>query len=97
MLYYYLLFFFVTVIAKFILAMITIYLLLSTDPRCSRCNGETLRLVPNRARRIGSRLFLGRVQWRWCPCCGWEGMARGGGQASAPTGVGSARAAHIRR
>ena len=96
MLYYYLLFFFLTVIAKLILAVITIYLLLPTDTRCSRCDEETLLLIPSRARRIGGGLFLGRAQWRWCPRCGWEGMARRGERASEVPGVASDRAAHIR-
>lgn len=75
MLYWYL-FFFITVGAKFILAALMIYLLLPTDRRCSRCDEETLLVRPNRLGRIGSRLSFGRVQWRWCPRCRWEGLAR---------------------
>ena len=77
MLYWYL-FFFVTVGAKLVGAALMIYLLLPTDRRCSRCDEETLLMRPNRMGRIGARLFFGRVQWRWCPRCGWEGLARRG-------------------
>lgn len=76
MLYYYLLFFFVAFWAKFGLALVMIYLLLPTDRSCSRCDGETLLLGGNRMARLRARLFLGRVQRRWCPQCGWEGLAR---------------------
>ena len=77
MLYWYL-FFFVTVGAKLFGAVLMIYLLLPTDRRCSRCDEETLLVRPNRIGRFGARLSLGRVQWRWCPRCGWEGLARQG-------------------
>ena len=74
--WYYLLFFFVTVGAKLILALAMIYYLLPSDRTCSECDGETLLMGGNRASRLRSRLFLGKVQWRWCPRCGWEGMSR---------------------
>ena len=74
--WYYLLFFFVTVGAKLILALAMIYYLLPGDRFCSECDGETLLLGGNRGARLRARLFLGRVQWRWCPRCGWEGMSR---------------------
>ena len=76
MLWYYLLFFFLTVGAKLLLALVMIYFLLPADRLCSRCDGETLLLGGSRAARFRTRLFLGRVQWRWCAQCGWEGMAR---------------------
>lgn len=78
MLYYYLLFFFVAVGAKFILAMITIYLLLPSDRRCNRCDAETLLLRPSRTGRLALAVFLGRAQWRWCPRCDWHGLGRAG-------------------
>ena len=33
-----------------------------------------------------SRLMLGRLQKRWCPRCGWEGITRTGrmGEAHSP-------------
>lgn len=75
---YYLLFFFVTVGAKLLLALVMIYFLLPRERSCTQCDGETLLMGAGRAGRVGTRLFLGRVQWRWCPRCGWEGMARRG-------------------
>lgn len=76
MLYYYLIFFFVTVGAKLALALLMIYLLLPSDGRCSQCDEETLWLRSGGAGRLAQRLFLGRVQRRWCPACGWTGLAR---------------------
>jgi hypothetical protein len=76
MLYYWLLFFFVAFGAKALLAFIMIYLLLPSDRSCAQCDEETLWIRSNRAGRLGSALSLGRVQWRWCPRCGWEGLAR---------------------
>lgn len=76
MLYYYLLFFFITVGAKFVLAFMTIYLLLPTDRRCGDCDEETLLLESSRLVRLVARLSPGRLQRRWCPRCGHEGFAR---------------------
>jgi hypothetical protein len=74
--WYYLLFFFVTVGAKLVMALVMIYYLLPSDRSCAECDAETVLLGGNRAGRLRTRLFLGRVQWRWCPRCGWEGMSR---------------------
>ena len=76
MLYYYLLFFFVTVGAKLVMALVMIYYLLPSERSCAECDGETLLLGGSRGARFRTRLFLGMVQWRWCPRCGWEGMSR---------------------
>lgn len=76
MLYYYLFYFFIAVGAKLLLAMLMIYLLLPGDARCGECDGETLLIRPRLPGRLASRLALGRVQWRWCPRCGSEGMSR---------------------
>lgn len=76
MLYYYLLFFFVTVGAKLVLALAMIYLLLPTDRSCSMCDEETFLLEQHALVRIVSRLTPGRLQRRWCPRCGREGFAR---------------------
>lgn len=76
MLYYYLLFFFVTVGAKLILATGMIYLLLPTDRHCGDCEGETLLMEGSRLVRGVSRLWPGRLQRRWCPRCGRESFAR---------------------
>ncbi|MEX2570783.1 MAG: hypothetical protein WD737_05715 [Gemmatimonadota bacterium] len=74
--YYWLLFFFVAVVAKLLLAFTMIYLLLPAERLCILCDHETLLIRTNRAGRVGSALSLGRVRWRWCPRCGWEGLAR---------------------
>lgn len=81
----YLLFFFVAVGAKLLLALFTIYLLFPTDTRCSGCDGDTLLLRMGATGRMFARcLFLGRVERRWCPRCGWEGMAR---RSASRTGI----------
>jgi hypothetical protein len=76
MLFHYLMFFFVAVGAKLLLALVMIYLLLPRDRHCNQCDEPTLLLRPRQIGRIGARLSLGRLQWRWCPRCGWEGLAR---------------------
>jgi hypothetical protein len=73
---YYLLFLFVAFGAKLVLAVAMIYLLLPADPRCTECDGDTLLLRMGPLGRTVSWLLLGRIQRRWCPRCGWEGMAR---------------------
>lgn len=80
--YYWLLFFFAAFFSKVILALVMIFLLLPTDRRCSQCDEDTLLIRTNRLGRIGFALSFGRVQWRWCPRCGWEGLARGSGAPS---------------
>jgi hypothetical protein len=84
MLYYWLLFFFIVFGAKLLLAIVMIYCLLPSDRSCSRCEEETL-LVKRRG--FGSLVFLGRVQYRWCPRCGWQGLARRAANPAAPTGA----------
>lgn len=96
MLYYWLLFFFVAVGAKLLLALVMVYLLLPSDRSCNGCDEDTLLIRPSRAGRIGAWLSLGRIQWRWCPRCGWEGLARrSGGAPRSPAP--STTAASIRR
>jgi len=73
---YWLLYFFVAFGAKLLLAFVMIYLLLPNDRQCTQCDEETLLIQTNRAGRIGFALSLGRIQWRWCPRCGEEGLAR---------------------
>jgi hypothetical protein len=83
---YYLLYFFVAVGAKLVMATFTIYLLLPSDRQCGGCDGETLLMQPSGwIGRLGARLSLGRIQWRWCPRCGREGMARRTGPKAAKT------------
>lgn len=74
----YLLYFFVTFISKAILALVVCYLLFSTERTCDRCDAETLPIRMGGAGRLLSRAMLGRLQRRWCPRCGWEGMTRTG-------------------
>ncbi|HEX6923962.1 MAG TPA: hypothetical protein VF167_00925 [Longimicrobiaceae bacterium] len=76
MLFYYLIFLFVTVFAKLILAMVMIYLLLPTDRRCGECDEETLLLEDHLLVRLVSRFTPGRLQRRWCPRCGSEAFCR---------------------
>lgn len=76
MLYYYLIFFFITVGAKLVLALAMIYLLLPTDRRCSDCNEETLLIEEHFLVRLATRFTPGRLQRRWCPGCGDEAFAR---------------------
>lgn len=73
---YYLLFFFVTVGAKLLLAMLMIYLLFPSDRTCNTCDEETLLVRMGRSGRLLAVLAFGRLQKRWCPRCGWEGFAR---------------------
>jgi hypothetical protein len=74
--YHWVLFIFVAFVAKVLLAFAMIYILLPNERSCAQCDGETLLIRGNRLSRIGSALTLGRVQWRWCPRCEWEGLAR---------------------
>jgi hypothetical protein len=76
MLYYWILFFFIAFGSKFILALITIYIVLPAGNECGQCDGETLLMRGGRVGRFTSWLLMHRVQRRWCPLCGWEGLAR---------------------
>lgn len=76
MLYYWLLFFFLAFGSKIVLATAMIYLLLPNDRNCAECDEVTLLVRTNRIGRIGFALSFGFVQWRWCPRCGNEGLAR---------------------
>ena len=77
MLYYYLLFFFIAMGAKFVLALLMIYLLLpSGDYRCMNCDADTLLLGGDRAALFVTRTLRARIQRRWCPACGRESLAR---------------------
>lgn len=73
---YYILFFFVALGAKLLLALATIYLLFPADPACAECDGETLAVRPAYVGRLLALVTAGRLQWRWCPRCGSEGFAR---------------------
>jgi hypothetical protein len=84
---YYLLFFFVTVGAKLLLAVVMIYFLLPAERLCTGCDGETLLVGGGRLGRTGTRLFFGRIQRRWCPRCGWEGFSRNVTDPIPPAGV----------
>src|SRR5690606_13161855 len=69
MLYYYLIFFFVTVGAKLALALVMIYLLLPPNQRCGECEGETLLMEGHALVKLVTRWSPGRLQRRWCPRC----------------------------
>lgn len=87
MLYYWLLFFFVAFGAKALLALVMIYLLLPRDRTCSRCDRETVLVHHGGLGLVVSGFFLGRVQRRWCPACGWEGLAQRVGSPAEPSAV----------
>lgn len=78
MLLTWLFFFFVAFGSKVLLAMAMIWFLFPADRVCSECDGETLPVRMGGFGRAASRLMLGRLQRRWCPRCGWEGMTRTG-------------------
>ena len=71
-------FFFIAFGAKVLLAFAMIYWMLSTDRVCNECDGETLPIQMGPFGRSLSMLSFGRVQRRWCPRCGWEGLTRTG-------------------
>ena len=97
--YHWLFFFFIAFGAKVLLAFAMIYLLLPADTECSQCGDTTLLIRANRIGRAGFALTRGRVQWRWCPVCRWEGLARRGSGPieRRPTRSGSARTPADRR
>ena len=74
--FYHILFFFVAFGSKVVLAGVMIYLLFPADAQCSDCDEETLLIRMGPAGRATSRLLMGKLQRRWCPRCGWEGMVR---------------------
>ena len=71
-------FFFVAFGSKVLLAAATIYLLLPKERQCDECDGETIPIRMGAVARGFSRVFAGKVQRRWCPQCGWEGLTRTG-------------------
>jgi hypothetical protein len=71
-----LLFFFIAFGAKFVLAMATIYFIFPAERTCSECDADTLPVRMGLAGRAAAKLMGGRIQRRWCPRCGWEGMTR---------------------
>lgn len=73
-----LLFFFVAFGSKVVLAVAMIYLILEEERGCPSCDGETLLLRMRLPGRVLTALTLGRVQRRWCPRCGWQGLTRTG-------------------
>lgn len=89
--FYYLLFFFLTVGAKLVMAAVMIYYLLPVDRRCSHCDEETLLMGGDGGARFRDRIFLGRVQRRWCPRCGWEGSTRRARPHAAPARLAPSR------
>jgi hypothetical protein len=70
------LFFFIAFGAKALLAFVMIYLIFPSDRVCNVCDGETLPVRMGAPGRLMQTLLLGRVQRRWCPRCGWEGLTR---------------------
>lgn len=72
------LFFFVAFFAKLGLAAAMCYLIFSSERTCDGCDAETLPVRMGAAGRLLSRLLMGRLQKRWCPRCGWQGITRTG-------------------
>lgn len=89
----YLLYFFVTFFAKAILALVVVYLIFPTARTCDGCDAETLPIRMGAAGRLLSRTTFGRLQRRWCPRCGWEGMTRTGGLPAGEAAVAGERTA----
>jgi hypothetical protein len=75
---YWLLYFFVVLGAKLLLALLTIYFLLPAESTCNQCDEDTILLQARAGSRLVSLVCLGTLQRRWCPRCGWEGFARAG-------------------
>jgi hypothetical protein len=73
-----LLFFFIAFGSKVILAFAMIYLILEEERGCPSCDAETVLVRMGLGGRWLSFLTWGRVQKRWCPRCGWEGLTRTG-------------------
>jgi hypothetical protein len=73
---YYVIFIFVAFVAKLLLAGAMIYLLFPTERSCVECDYDTLHVRPAATGRTLSFCSAGRLQWRWCPRCGWQGWAR---------------------
>lgn len=72
----YLLFAFVAIGSKLILALVTIYLLFPAGRSCDQCDGETLPIRMGAVGRMVGRLLRRHLGRRWCPSCGWTGYAR---------------------
>lgn len=71
-------FFFLTFVAKALLAAAMCYLIFPAERSCDSCDAETLPVRMGVAGRLMSRLMLGSLQKRWCPACGWQGITRTG-------------------
>jgi hypothetical protein len=69
-------FFFVAFFAKLGLAIVMCYLIFPSERTCDECNAETLPMRMGVGGRLLQRLMFGRLQRRWCPRCGWEGITR---------------------
>lgn len=89
-------FFFLAFGAKVLLAFAMIYLIFPADRVCNECDGETLPIQMGPVGRLLSLLSLGRIQRRWCPQCGWEGLTRSG-RLNRPAFHGADREATTRR
>ncbi|HEU4457434.1 MAG TPA: hypothetical protein VFR81_30470 [Longimicrobium sp.] len=90
-------FFFVAFGAKALLAFAMIYLIFPSDRVCNECDGETMLMQMGPMGRVLSACSLGRVQRRWCPHCGWEGLTRSGRTSRAGAQSESERQATTRR
>jgi hypothetical protein len=91
----YLLYIFVAFIAKAILGVAVCYLILPTERSCDACDEETLPIRMGAVGRLLARASGGRIQRRWCPRCGSEGMTRTGVPMDTPVAGGRTARARL--
>ena len=61
----------VTVLVRFIIVLVVVYLLLPPGPLCPHCK---IDMVPIRNRLLDRLIPI--LQRRWCLECGWNGLTR---------------------
>ena len=87
-------FFFIAFGAKLVLAAAMCYFIFPAERTCDECNADTLPVRMSAPGRVMSKVMLGRLQKRWCPRCGWQGITRTGRlttQDVVPSGAPAAR------
>ena len=78
MLLTWILFFLIAFVAKAGLAAAMCYLIFPDQRSCDQCDADTLPVRMGSLGRVLNLLMRGRLQKRWCPRCGWQGMTRTG-------------------
>jgi hypothetical protein len=69
-------FIFIAFVSKLLLAIAMCYLIFPSERTCDECNAETLAVRMGMGGRMLQKLLMGKLQRRWCPRCGWEGLTR---------------------